>query len=133
VSASGAVATRSSVRRLLIALAILSLAAAPCDYVVKRHERHTSRAQKREAYRRAGISWDHRSCCVVDHIVPLELGGRDAVSNMQIQSKSAGHQKDLVENFLARCVCRGATPLPVAQKLVVNWTSVKRDACPKEA
>jgi len=108
----------------------LSLGASPCTFTVKRHERHTTTAQKKEAYRRAGIAWEKRACCVVDHVIPLELGGLDDVSNMQIQAKEEGHAKDLVENFLARCVCHGQTPLVLAQKAVVSWRSVTVGTCP---
>lgn len=124
-------------RRRWLALVLLLFAApalaGECRYAVRKHERHTTRAQKREVYRRAGIAWEKRSCCVVDHVVPLELGGADEVSNMQIQTKAQGHAKDLVENFLAACVCRGETPLRTAQRLVVGWKYVTVGTCPREA
>lgn len=122
---------------LLGALACFAalFAAEPCAYVVVKHERHTSTAQKRAVFLKAGVPYDkaHRPLYVVDHVVPLELSGLDDVSNMQLQTKADGHAKDLVENFLARCVCHEETPLAVAQRAVVAWRSVTLGTCPKEA
>ncbi len=123
-----------------VVVAILTVLAgrafgASCEQKVPRHERHVTTAAKKEVFRRAGVPYDraHRPLYVVDHILPLELGGINQVSNLQLQNKEQGHCKDLVENFLARCVCRSSTPLPLAQALVRDsWKSVLVGAaCPK--
>lgn len=113
----------------------LVFSAEPCVYKVQKHERHTTTAQKRTVFQRASVPYDkaHRPLYVVDHIVPLELGGVDEVDNMQLQTKEEGHAKDRVENQLAACVCRGETPLAVAQAAVRNWLTVHPGECPKEA
>ncbi len=123
---------------LIALLACLSLTqaawAAPCVFKVQKHERRTTTGQKRAVFLKAGVPYDplHRSMYVVDHVIPLELAGLDAVSNMQLQTKVDGHKKDLVENFLAGCVCRGETPLALAQKAVLEWKIVALGTCPKE-
>lgn len=122
---------------LSIALSLFSpwvLARVPCQETIVKHERHTTSAQKRAVFLKAGVPYDHehRPLYVVDHIVPLELGGVDEVGNMQLQTKADGHAKDLVENFLARCVCQGETPLAMAQKLVVTYVKVVTSRpCPR--
>lgn len=123
-------------RRLLLVLLLLGLplpvlAREPCKVHIRRHERHTTTAQKREAYRRAGIAWEDRhsgKCaagCVVDHVIPLELGGVDEVRNMQIQIAPEGKAKDRVENWLAREVCKGKMTLKEAQARIVTWRLVR--------
>ena len=113
-------------RALLMILALLSLAANPC--VPKDvNERHTTKAQKRAVFARAGVAYDkaHRPLYVVDHRIPLELGGQDEVANMQLQSKADGKAKDKVEQFLARCVfCQHETLLTDAQTAVLAWRCV---------
>lgn len=125
--------------RRLVALALLLCSAAlaqaaPCQFVIKKHERRTTTAQKRYVFVKAGVPHDsqHRPLYVVDHIVSLELGGTDTVDNMQLQTKAEGHAKDLIENFLAGCVCRGETPLAVAQRAVVGWKQVTAGSCPRQ-
>jgi 5-methylcytosine-specific restriction endonuclease McrA len=116
-------------RRLaIVLLAALSFGASwrkDCDIRIERHERHTSKAAKKEAYRRAGIPWESRSCCVVDHRIPLQLGGVDDISNLQVQTKAAGKAKDRVENYLTREVCLGQLTLGEAQRQVQLWRKVK--------
>jgi 5-methylcytosine-specific restriction endonuclease McrA len=58
----------------------------------------------------------------IDHLVPLELGGMDAESNLWPQSYPAAHQKDLVENRLHKMVCGGTISLEEAQRmLMTDW------------
>lgn len=64
----------------------------------------------------------------IDHLVPLELGGKDDVRNLWVQfakyaDGSPGfHVKDQLENELHRRVCKEGMPLPDAQKcLQGNW------------
>lgn len=59
---------------------------------------------------------------IIDHIIPRELGGADAVDNLQIQccyrNKTiigAAHKKDIQENRMHRAVCNGTISLTAAQ------------------
>ncbi|HEY3295646.1 MAG TPA: hypothetical protein VGL38_09410 [bacterium] len=61
-------------------------------------ERSVTTAEKREAFRRAGVPWSQRHNYVVDHIVALENGGTNDISNLQIQTKEAAKAKDKLEN-----------------------------------
>jgi hypothetical protein len=50
-------------------------------------------------------------CCEVDHLIPLELGGSNAVTNLwpePYSPKAGAREKDVLENFLPRAVCGGA-------------------------
>jgi hypothetical protein len=48
---------------------------------------------------------------VLDHLVPLELGGSNEVANLWPQLKSASLQKDKVEDDLRAAVCSRTTEL----------------------
>jgi hypothetical protein len=63
-----------------------------------RTERNVTTSVKKEAFRRAGIPWSQRHNYVVDHIVALENGGTNDISNLQIQTKEASKAKDKLEN-----------------------------------
>lgn len=113
---------------LLSALATLAVYvfmafAQPCENVIQKHERHVRSSDKALLYDRLGIT--DRSCCVVDHIIPLELGGHNELSNLQVQDKQSAKEKDRVENYLARLVCRGEMPLAEAQQQIQRWRKVK--------
>jgi hypothetical protein len=113
-------------RLAILALALLQLAAAPadrCKVRVPKHERHVRDADKALLYDRLGIT--DRSCCVVDHVIPLELGGRNDLENLQVQDRKSAKEKDRVENFLAREVCLGAISLEEAQRQVQRWRKVR--------
>jgi len=64
----------------------------------------------------------------IDHFVPLELGGSNALSNLWPQpygSVPGAHEKDLVENYLHGQVCSGAMTLSQAQDAMVrDWYAV---------
>jgi hypothetical protein len=58
---------------------------------------------------------------VVDHIVPLELGGRPYAPNLQLQTKAQAKRKDRLENQLHRAVCAGRVRLEDAQARMEAW------------
>ena len=59
------------------------------------------------AYQRAGIPWSERRGHVLDHIVPLCLGGNWAPDNLQIQTVADAARKDRLEIAACREVCAG--------------------------
>lgn len=58
----------------------------------------------------------------IDHLIPRELGGADADSNLWPQPILQARQKDKLENYLHKSVCRGVILLPAAQQSIrTNW------------
>jgi len=64
----------------------------------------------------------------VDHLVSLELGGSNDISNLWPEAaspKPGFHEKDKVENYLHTQVCSGAISLQQAQvEIATNWLAV---------
>jgi hypothetical protein len=59
-----------------------------------------------------------------DHLVPLELGGANATSNLWVEPGSIPNPKDKVENRLHDEVCAGKVTLAAAQQAIAtNWTT----------
>lgn len=74
--------------------------------------------QKRILARAAGVSpkgW------VLDHRLPLELGGRPDAPNLQLQTVRDAKAKDRVEGRLHRLTCRGLIDLRAAQAEIWRW------------
>jgi hypothetical protein len=60
-----------------------------------------------------------------DHLVPLELGGSNATSNLWLEPGSIPNPKDKVENRLHDQVCTGEISLAAAQRAIAtDWTTV---------
>lgn len=61
----------------------------------------------------------------VDHLIPLELGGSNDIANLfpePASPKPGFREKDKVENYLHRQVCKGAMPIEEAQYgIATNW------------
>ena len=59
-----------------------------------------------------------------DHLVPLELGGTNATSNLWIEPGSIPNPKDTIENRLRDEVCAGQVSLAAAQRAIATaWTT----------
>ena len=59
-----------------------------------------------------------------DHLVPLELGGTNATSNLWIEPGTIPNPKDTVENRLHDEVCAGQLTLAAAQReIAADWTT----------
>lgn len=93
--------------------------------------RHVTEAMKRQVARRYGIP---RStiraagrCCEFDHLIPRELAGADAVTNLWPQPWAEARKKDRLENWLHREVCAGRLSLEAAQlQIVDDWPAAYR-------
>ena len=58
----------------------------------------------------------------IDHIVSLELGGSNDISNLFPERAPGYHVKDKLENKLHALVCSGAMTLHAAQVgIAANW------------
>ncbi len=65
------------------------------------------------------------TCCEVDHLIPLELGGSNEIKDLWPQPydpRPGAYEKDSLENELHKRVCKGEMPLADAQKCIEsNW------------
>ena len=63
--------------------------------------------------------------CEIDHLISLELGGSNDITNLWPQSFSGvtnAHDKDKLENKLHTLVCSGKITLPQAQsEISTDW------------
>lgn len=90
--------------------------------------RNVPTSEKNQVYAEYGIASHYAGQYEVDHLVSLELGGSNDISNLwpELASPTPGfHQKDKVENYLHDQVCSGAVPLATAQQeIATNWLAI---------
>jgi hypothetical protein len=81
--------------------------------------------KKQQVFAEYGIDWSLHSGYEVDHIVSLELGGSNDISNLFPESYSIQYGariKDKLEDDLHEQVCTHRLPLTVAQdKIATDW------------
>jgi hypothetical protein len=58
---------------------------------------------------------------ILDHIVPLCLGGSNAPANLQLQPLREAREKDIEEAVLCRAVCAGNITLDAARQRMREW------------
>ena len=81
--------------------------------------RDVSTATKKKVFQEYDISWSTHSNYEVDHIISLELGGSNDISNLFPESyliKNGARVKDVLENYLHKQVCNGSMTIDEAQK-----------------
>lgn len=87
--------------------------------------RNVPTSEKNQVYAEYGITSRYSGQYEVDHLVSLELGGSNDISNLwpETANPTPGfHQKDQVENYLHDQVCSGAMTLAEAQyQIATNW------------
>lgn len=92
--------------------------------------RHTTAAMKTAVYRSYRITTHPTGSYEVDHLIPLELGGADTVTNLWPEPAAplpGFHQKDVLENTLHRLACTGAIALDSAQRGIArDWVRMYR-------
>lgn len=74
---------------------------------IETEKRNVPTSEKRAIYAEAGISKSEQKNYVIDHKIPLELGGSNDKSNLQPQPKADAKIKDQWENYLTREVKAG--------------------------
>lgn len=90
--------------------------------------RNVPTSVKNKVYAEYGITHHTTGQYEVDHLVSLELGGSNDISNLWPEAaspKPGFHEKDKVENYLHTQVCSGAVPLQQAQvEIATNWLNI---------
>jgi hypothetical protein len=90
--------------------------------------RNVPESEKNQVYAAYGITSHTAGQYEVDHLVSLELGGSNDISNLWPEAaspKPGFHEKDKVENYLHDQVCSGKMSLPDAQyQAATNWLAV---------
>jgi hypothetical protein len=104
-----------------------------------KERRRVSAEVHRLAFTEYGISYPQpRGTYEVDHLIPLELGGDNTISNIwpEAAEPTPGfREKDRVENYLHRQVCSGAMSLADAQRQIASdwlkiWKEIEGQAAP---
>lgn len=99
-----------------------------CQSGYARSVRNVPTSEKDQVYAEYGIATHYSGEYEVDHLVSLELGGSNDISNLwpEAASPTPGfHQKDQVENYLHDQVCSGAVALKTAQiEIATDWMSI---------
>jgi hypothetical protein len=84
----------------------------------------TDRAKHDVAYPAYGIPAATPS--ELDHLVPLELGGSNDISNLWPQAGAVPNSKDPIENALRNAVCNGRVSLAEAQRAIAtDWETAE--------
>ena len=89
--------------------------------------RHVTERMKRDVFTAYGIPWETRKDYEVDHFIPRELGGADAVANLWPEKWDGARKKDRLENRLHRMVCAGQMSLTFAVEAITSdWVAAYR-------
>ena len=83
--------------------------------------RNVTEATKKKVFTEYGIPYSQRSNYEVDHIISLELGGSNDISNLYPESyliKNGAKTKDIFENYLHKQICNGKMTVPEAQRQI---------------
>jgi len=94
--------------------------------------RNVPSSEKDQVYAEYGIATHSPGQYEVDHLISLELGGSNDITNLwpEAANPTPGfHQKDQVENYLHAQVCDGRLSLKQAQQeIATNWLQVYETA-----
>lgn len=90
--------------------------------------RNVTESVKNKVYKEYGITSHGAGQYEVDHLVSLELGGSNEISNLwpeTAEPRPGFHEKDVIENYLHKEVCSGKITLEQAQNVIaVDWQKV---------
>ncbi len=96
--------------------------------------RNVTQSTKNKVYAAYGVKTHKTGQYEVDHLVSLQLGGSNDISNLwpEPATPTPGfHEKDRVENYLHDQICKGSISLREAQiEIATNWLTVY-DRMPK--
>jgi hypothetical protein len=90
--------------------------------------RNVTQSTKNKVYAAYGVKTRKPGQYEVDHLVSLQLGGSNDISNLWPEPatpKPGFHEKDRVENYLHDQICDGNISLRQAQiEIATNWLAV---------
>lgn len=90
--------------------------------------RHVTEATKDRVYAEYGVTSHRRGQYEVDHLVPLELGGSNAIANLfpeAAQPRPGFHDKDALENRAHARACGGQGDWRAMQRQIArDWTKL---------
>lgn len=103
-------------------------AAAICRSGYAESVRHVTEAEERRVYAEYGITHRASGQYEVDHVIPLELGGNNALKNLWPEPNDHPHgylnSKDKLENRLHALVCTHQVSLALARATISrNWVA----------
>jgi hypothetical protein len=82
--------------------------------------RNVTSATKQQVFAAYGIGRSAERGYVIDHLIPLEVGGANVVANLWPEPKAESKVKDKEENALHHDVCIGDLTLADAQRIAVG-------------
>src|SRR3990167_674720 len=92
-----------------------------CTHSTK-ERRNVSESLKDAVYAKYKIQ--DRENYVIDHKINLSIGGNNNFNNLVPQERIEAKKKDMIENYLARKVCRDEISLKEARKQILDWKKV---------
>ncbi len=110
---------------LIAALAYDPNATVPqiCAPGYSKAHRHVTYALRDRIYDRDGLPRGSRRGYVIDHRIPIEIGGSNDASNLFAQTRSEAKRKDRLEDGLHADVCSGHTTLAAARAEILKaWS-----------
>ena len=85
--------------------------------------RHVSYVLRDKIYDRDGLPRGTRRGYVIDHRIPIEIGGNNDPSNLFAQPRPEAKRKDWLEDRLHADVCSGRTTLAAARaEILEKWS-----------
>ena len=83
--------------------------------------RNVTESTKKKVFKEYGIPYTQHGNYEVDHIISLELGGSNDISNLYPESyliKNGARTKDIFENYLHKQICNGKMDVAEAQRQI---------------
>lgn len=91
-----------------------------------RERRHVSRELRRQVFAEYGIAWSNRGGWILDHVVPLEAGGANAMGNLWPEPVAESTLKDVAERKAHALICSGAMPVAEVQaRIARDWRTIR--------
>ena len=91
-----------------------------CGPGYSKAHRHVTYALRDRIYDRDGLPRGSRRGYVIDHRIPIEIGGSNDPSNLFAQPRSEAKRKDRLEDRLHSDVCSGHTTLADARAAMLK-------------
>jgi Protein of unknown function (DUF3761) len=111
-----------------------TIASTVCRSGYTKTVRNVSNATKSRVYAEYAIAQTQKRLYVIDHLIPLEDGGANDITNLWPQLKADAKKKDVLENLVHSKLCSGALTLAAAQSaFLVDFSALPAPAPVTEA